>query len=392
MTQFPPTIIQSEQTRFEVIRRVTLIGAAVNILLTLLKIVIGVIGQSQALIADGLHSLSDLISDGVVYLANLQSQHGPDEGHPYGHGRAETLAVLSLGVTLLCVAGFVIWDAGVRLFETQRLLQPHVSVLVTALLGLLVKEWLFRYSLRAGRAIRSKMVIANAWHHRSDAWSSLVVLIGTFGTLVSLPYLDALAAVMVGLMIGQMGWEQGWGAIQELLDAGMSADRVRRIRQLVLSVDGVRDLHMLRTRKIGEMAIADVHVLVKPRVSVSEGHMISVRVEQVLKAEFDELSDITVHIDPEDDDLVTPNFTLPLRQEIEAQLTAAWRDIPTAGVRHELVLHYLDGHVDLEVYFPCKSSMSPHDDTQRLHQAMLSALQVYPHFGNLRLYWGPLPL
>ncbi|CAK0762455.1 ferrous-iron efflux pump FieF [Gammaproteobacteria bacterium] len=374
---------EKSQTRFEAIRRVTLIGAISNVVLTLIKILVGVVGHSQALVADGLHSLADLVADGFVYLANHQAKHGPDAEHPYGHGRFETLATFGLGITLLGVAGFVVWDAGVRLFETTRLLQPDRSVLVVALLALIVKEWLFHYSLRVGRQVRSDMVIANAWHHRSDAWSSLVVLVGVLGTMAGLNYLDAIAAVLVGLMIAHMGWEQGWGAIQELVDAGLSADQVARIRDIVLSVDGVRDLHMLRTRKMGGVASADVHVLVEPRMSVSEGHIISVWVEQRLQAEIDTLTDITVHIDPEDDTLVPPGLGLPARGEAETLLARCWAHLPRPS---RLMLHYLEEHIEVDAYMRLVSPLAP-QEAQALASALHDALAQQSAFGRVRVCW-----
>ncbi|MEI6414379.1 MAG: cation diffusion facilitator family transporter [Pseudomonadota bacterium] len=376
-------MINSSKNRFEAIRQVTLIGAITNVILTVVKILVGVIGHSQALMADGLHSLADLVADGFVYLANHQSQHGPDEDHPYGHGRFETLATLGLGATLLGVAGFVVWDAGVRLFETNRLLQPDRSVLAVALLALIAKEWMFHYTLRVGRRVRSDMVIANAWHHRSDAWSSLVVLVGVLGTMAGLNYLDAIAAALVGIMIAHMGWEQGWGAIQELVDAGLSPEQVARIRNLVLSVDGVRDLHMLRTRKMGGVASADVHVLVEPRMSVSEGHIISVWVEHRLKAEIDVLTDITVHIDPEDDTLMPPGIGLPARGEAEALLARCWAHLPRPS---RLVLHYLAERIEVDAYLRLVNPLSP-QEAQELGTALRDAIAGEPAFGAVRLYW-----
>ncbi len=186
--------------------------------------------------------------------------------------------------------------------------------LVAALVSIGAKEWLYWWTLGYARPVRSELLRANAWHHRSDAVSSVVVLVGIAGTMAGLPYLDAIAAVVVAIMIAKIAWDLGWGAINELVDTGLDDDRLAAIRDTIRTVGGVRDIRMLRTRRHGGQASADVHILVDPKVSVSEGHMISVLVEQRLKLEIDEITDVTVHIDPEDDEGAAPCAGLPCGQ------------------------------------------------------------------------------
>lgn len=371
--------------RTRVIKRVTIVGAVANALLSVLKIIFGIIGNSQSLLADGVHSLSDLLSDAMVYFAAHHSQQEPDEQHPYGHGRFETAATLGLALLLILVALGLIWDAVQRLFAPETLLIPGVIALYVAGLSVLVKEWLYHYTRRAAVRIRSDMMKANAWHHRSDAISSIVVLVGVAGTMAGLQYLDAIAAVVVGVMIARIGWDLGWGSVKELVDTGLDADRIAAIRDTILSVGGVRDIHMLRTRRIGGAASADVHVLVEPRISVSEGHMISLMVEQGLKRRIEEIEDVTVHIDPEDDESAPPCEGLPLRSQVQQILEKSWRNVADYTVPERFVFHYLNGVIDVDLYY----SGSVPEDVARL-QALPSALQAAladrQEFGKVRVY------
>jgi hypothetical protein len=170
--------------------------------------------------------------------------------------------------------------------------------------------------------------------------------------MAGLAYLDAIAAVVVAIMIAKIGWELGWEAINELVDTGLESERLSAVKETIRSVGGVRDIHMLRTRRYAGQVSADVHVLVDPLVSVSEGHMISLLVEHRLKREIDEITDVTVHIDPEDDDRFPPPVGLPLRAEAMARLASLWSAIPEANERQRMVFHYLRGGIDIEVHFP----------------------------------------
>ncbi len=199
--------VDGREERKRTTQQVTLVGALINTLLSVVKIAVGLIAQSQALVADGIHSLSDLLSDVLVYVAAQHAGHGPDSDHPYGHGRFETAATLGLGILLVMVALGISWDAVSRLFTPEKLLHPGPMALYAAALSIVAKEALYHYTVRAARRIRSDMLQANAWHHRSDAASSIVVLVGVAGTMAGLPYLDAIAAFAVGLMVAKIGWD-----------------------------------------------------------------------------------------------------------------------------------------------------------------------------------------
>lgn len=376
------------QARAEAISRTAVVGGIVNLILSLIKVVAGVLWHSQALVADGIHSFSDLLSDVLVWFAGRQSTQAPDREHPYGHGRYETLATLVLGVFLLIVAIGIGWDAGERLFSPEELLRPQPLALAAALASILVKEWLYWWTLGYARRVRSDMLRANAWHHRSDAVSSVVVLVGVGGTLAGLPYLDAVAAFIVAVMIAGIAWGIGWGAIQELVDTGLEAERLEEIKDTICAVGGVRSIHMLRTRKHGGQASADVHVLVDPRVSVSEGHMIALLVETRLKAQIDEITDVTVHIDPEDDEASPTRPSLPMRAEALVRLGGLWEGVPEAAGRQRTILHYLSGRIDVEVFFPLDACVGDRTRVQQVRERLQSALEKDPVFYQVFVYFG----
>jgi cation diffusion facilitator family transporter len=338
--------------RYTATRRVTVLGAIVNVILAVLKVVLGVIGHSAALVADGIHSLSDLASDFVVlYAAKLGSEHA-DERHPYGHARIETVATVAVGALLIIVAAGITYDAVVRMIHPERLLHPTLVTLVVAAVSVLTKEVLFQYTMRVAKRLRSNLLRANAWHHRTDAISSVVVIIGIGGAMAGLEYLDAVAAVLVGLMIAKAGWDLAAHSISELVDTALEPERLEAIRSTILEVEGVGALHMLRTRRMGAEALVDVHILVDPTISVSEGHQLSEKVRWHLIRNIDEVADVTVHIDPEDDEEAAPSMHLPLRETMVALLRECWVGIDHAEAIEEIRLHYLDGKIEVELLLP----------------------------------------
>ncbi len=380
-------VTQEKAQRYLEIRKVTIVGVLVNLVLATSKTIIGVVAQSQSLIADGIHSISDLLSDALVYFAAKHSQHAPDEAHPYGHGRFETAGTLGLGVLLALAALGITWDAVERLFSPEALLHPKPLALYAALFSILANEGLYQYTAIVARRINSDLLQANAWHHRSDALSSVVVLIGVGGTIAGLPYLDAIAAVVVGVMIARIGWSLSWPAFQELVDEGLDEDRLNSIREIIHQIGGVQDIHMLRTRRIGGDATVDVHILVEPWLSVSEGHMIGQMVIDNLLAEITEVTDVTVHIDPEDDERGTPCKGLPLRTEVEKLLALQWRGVPGAEKRGRVILHYLAGKINVDVYFSLEEVASV-EDRERLKQQLQEKASERPEFGQVRIFFS----
>ena len=364
-------------------QRVALVGALVNLVLSVVKLVVGSLANSAALVADGIHSLSDLASDALVWFAAQHAGHGPDEEHPYGHGRFETAATLGLGILLLLVALGIVWDAVANAFHHAQPVPTSLAI-YAALFSIFANEGLYWYTIVVARRIKSEMLRANAWHHRTDAISSVVVLVGVVGAMFGWPYLDSLAAVVVGVMVAKIGWDLGWDAMQELVDASLDEETVGRAHEVILSVDGVRSVHMLRTRRHGHEAAADVHVQVAPRLSVSEGHMISQAVEDRLKGEVEAITDVTVHIDPEDDEQAPPCRGLPLRSEALQQLYAQWPALPDP---HTTRLHYLSGQIDVELVLP----IAAYEDQQvaaTLQQTLRQGMAALPSFRHLSIHYA----
>lgn len=362
-------------------------GAIINLLLAIAKLVVGYIGHSQALIADGLHSLSDLISDGVVLMATHHSHHEADEEHPYGHARFETLGTIILGLLLIAVAVGIGFDASVRMLDGETMQVPATITLWIAAASILSKELLYHYTVIIARKVNSKLLAANAWHHRSDAVSSIVVFVGIGAAMMGWPMLDSIAALIVALMIARIGWELSYHSVQELVDRALEPDIVNDIRDTIINVDGVRALHMLRTRRMGHNALVDVHILVNSKLSVSEGHQISEAVECELTSRFEEINDVTVHIDPEDDE-DTPNSCkhLPLRSEITAELQRCWQDIPEAEHILDLTLHYLDGKVNVDVLLPL-DVLAMHDTAAQVKQKLVEAIAPIEYIRKLSVHF-----
>ena len=277
--------------------RSTWVSVAVNIILSTAQIGTGIVSKSQALIADGIHSLSDLVSDFVVLFAGHHSKKDADEDHPYGHQRFETAASLALGLILLAVGGGMLWAAVGKLQSPESIAQVHASALWVVGIALVAKETLFRYMLTVAKRVKSSMLVANAWHARSDAASSLVVGIGIIGNLAGYPILDPIAALIVGFMVARMGWGFGWDAMHDLMDRAVDEQEVEAIRKTLMETPGVSDVHDVRTRKMGDMIVVDAHLEVDATLTVEAGHDIAVEARQrVLKRH--RVLNLMTHVDP----------------------------------------------------------------------------------------------
>ena len=373
------------EERYKAIRHVTLVGSVVDFVLAVLKMAFGVIANSAALIADGVHSLSDLITDFMVLFAAKHGSREADAAHPYGHGRFETLATVLLGLSLIIVAIGIAWDSIGRLFRPEELLQPGIWALLVAALSVALKEWIYHYTMRVAKRLKSNMLKANAWHSRSDAISSIVVVIGVAGTMAGLEYLDAIAAVVVGAMVAKIGWDLVRQSVYELVDTGLDPERIQLIRHEILSVGGVRELHMLRTRRMGGNALVDVHVIVDPTLSVSEGHYIGEKVRKRLIDEVEEVNDVMVHVDSEDDEKMRPSQNLPGRSWLRSQLEEVWEGMPLASHIERLTMHYLDGKLDLEICLPAAHWPQNEAEQQQL-QALVDTAQALEMVRSVAVY------
>lgn len=273
------------------------VSVAVNVVLTLLQIVTGLWAGSQALVADALHSLSDLIADFVALLARRHSHKAPDDDHHYGHQRYETAASLALGLLLLGAGASMLLGAGNKITGSTPLAPVHQAALWVALLTLLSKELLFRYMLKIATEVKSSMLVANAWHARADAASSLVVALGIAGNLAGYTWLDPLAAALVGFMVGKTGWGFAWDALHDLMDRAADADTVAAIRATLLATPGVQGVHDLRTRRMADQIQVDVHLEIDGNLTVHQGHDIAAAARlRVMSSQ--PVLDVMTHIDP----------------------------------------------------------------------------------------------
>lgn len=277
--------------------RSTWVSVVVNVVLASAQIIVGTLTKSQALIADGIHSLSDLVSDFVVLFAGHHAKKDADDDHPYGHQRFETAASLALGLILLAVGGGMVWSALGKLESPDTIAPAHTTALWVALGAIVTKELLFRYMLRVAKAVKSSLLVANAWHARSDAASSLVVSLGILGSMAGYPLLDPIAALIVGFMVGKMGWSFAWDALHDLMDRGLDEAEVQAIRATLLATPGVSGVHDVRTRKMGDMVVADAHIEVDALLTVEEGHNIAVAARQAVLQRHRVLNLMT-HVDP----------------------------------------------------------------------------------------------
>ncbi|MFC1681662.1 cation diffusion facilitator family transporter [Pseudomonadota bacterium] len=338
--------------RYKETRRVTLIGSALDLALGVLKIVVGKFSFSQSLVADGVHSLSDLATDVLVIWAAKEASREPDADHPYGHQRIETVATVALGLLLITVAVAIGWDAANGLIIGQPIRIPTFWALVVAAVSVVSKEAIYRYTMRVADRIGSDLLRSNAWHSRSDAFSSVVVIIGVGGSMIGVYWLDSVAAVIVALMIIHIAAGMIWQSARELIDTGVDAEQLAAISEAARNIEGVTDIHDLRTRRMGSDVLVDGHVLVDSNISVSEGHRIGDAVYHKLATKFENITDITIHVDPEDDAAYQRSSHLPLRSEITKRLRAYWRGIDGADDIERIVLHYIDGRIQVEAWLP----------------------------------------
>ena len=293
----------SEQQQVALGRRATWVGFWANIGLSVLKVLAGIFGRSSAMIADGIHSASDLLTDVAVIVVIGVSRKKADSDHAYGHGKIETFVTFAIAVVLAAVGIGIGYDGAERAIESFKgaaIPQPGWIALAMAVASILVKEWLFRYSRSVARRIGSTALEANAWHHRSDAYSSLATLAGVAGAMFLGPQwriLDPLAAVFVSILIIIMAWGMAKQSVLELLETSLPAEETERIAGIIGSTPGVEGFHRLRTRRNGNTRIIDCHIQLAPGLTLEQAHDIATDVEHRLAAEFSPVT-VNVHMEP----------------------------------------------------------------------------------------------
>lgn len=364
--------------------RTTLVAVFTNSLLALGQIVVGIFAHAFSLVADAAHTLSDLVTDVLVLSAGRHGAEPADRDHPYGHGRIETATTLLLGSVLAFVGLGFLWSSGVRLQNMADAPALHPAALYMALATLLAKEGLFRYTLSAARRLRAPLLEANAWHARSDAASSLVVAVGIGGSLAGYPFLEPLAAAVVGFLILNMGVRLAWKALRELIDTGLPAEQIAKLTRTVRETPGVVGVHELRTRRMADRVLCDAHVQVDPRISVSEGHRISDMVYFRIRDAHPDVRDVLVHVDAEDDgelQVASPG-PLPDRPGIKQaidELFSAYGVVP-----ERILIHYLGQRIEVE------AMLAPGDrariDPAALNQSIEILISRDPTFRSIHIF------
>jgi cation diffusion facilitator family transporter len=279
------------------------------------------------------------------------SGEGPDKEHPWGHAHFETLGTAILGSVLIAVAGAMIYDSALSLSHTASLPIPEWPTLVVAAVSVAGKEWIFRYTLKVAKETKSDLLVANAWHSRTDSLSSIVVFVGILGTMAGLTWLDAVAAILVAFIVGKIGWDLSWSSIKQLVGTALPYEQISRYKELVLSIDGIINVHSFKSREMGSQSILELHIQVLPNISASEGHLLGDLACEKLKQEDPDIGHIIYHIDTYNDEEIDQEAThqLPLRKEITAVIQSVLRLQKPEITPHKVALYYHPKSVDLEI-------------------------------------------
>ncbi|MEW6072906.1 MAG: cation diffusion facilitator family transporter [Planctomycetota bacterium] len=329
-------------------RGVTLFGAVVNLVLSGLKLAAGIVADSSVMVADAVHSLTDFGSDIVTLVALGATAKPPDASHPYGHGRFETVGTVILALLLLGAVAGILYDAYGRFGEPSA---PGVLAAWAAGLSIVVKEALYHIAVRVGRRHASPLLIANAWHHRSDAFSSVAALGGILGARMGWPVLDPVAAVLVAVLIGHVAIKLLGDVFREVTVGALPGPVLARMRAGIERLPGVVSLHELRARRMGRSVLVDLHVQVDEATTVSDGHQVAERVRKFVFDANGEVSEVLVHIDPEPDENLAPGQSLTTpRQEIEAQVRRVARELPAVREVTHVHTHFLRGRIGVQVH------------------------------------------
>ncbi len=289
--------MENSNLRFERGKKISIISLAANALLALVKIIIGFLASSTALIADGFHSVSDMASTIIVMFSLHLSETPADKNHPYGHEKAEALGTNILAVILILTAVFLGRDA-FSIILRGEIAEPGTLALAAAFLSIVVKELLYRYTIKIGREINSRGLIADAHHHRSDALSSVAALIGIAGAKLGFRILDPIAGLIVAFLILKVGYDILKDTSYELMDGRPEKEKIEKLLNLAEEIEGVKEIHDIKLRSYGPRYIADLKIAVDGRLTVKEGHNIAVKVKNKIVENEDDVKDVLVHVDP----------------------------------------------------------------------------------------------
>lgn len=365
------------------VTKIILVGAAWNLFLAVIKIAGGIFGKSAAMMADGVHSLSDLLTDGVVLFTYRIGQMPADENHPYGHGRAETIGATLIGSIIILAGLGLVFEAWQTISQGSENV-PEVWAMAAAAVSILVNEGLFHYTRSAGEKSNSPSLMANAWHHRSDAFSSIAALVGIGGAIAGMPIMDPLAAVVVAIMVGKVGYNIAFSGLSDLMDTGLSEKITREIESSIDNIPGVVRSHNLRTRKIGGEIMIDVHILVDRQASVTEGHTVAESVRRQLIKSFDSVRDVLVHVDTEDDADFEPLYWTN-REELQRQAEPIIASLDSIKALTRLHTHHYNGEITLEIFVKLEDGMNT-DQTRQVIHSLKSRLEDLDHVDEVNVF------
>ncbi|AEK19527.1 cation diffusion facilitator family transporter [Methanococcus maripaludis] len=283
--------------RIIIVNKISKITIIVNIALSILKILAGVFGKSSALIADGMHSFSDILSTVVVMLGLKLSEKPADESHPYGHERIETAITKILAVILLVIALMIFYYGLTTIIGGNYQIPGNITI-IAALISIFTKEWMYKYTKKGAEQIESSALLADAWHHRSDAFSSVGTLIGVVGAKLGYPILDPIASIVISLFIAKMAFEIYFKALNQLLDMAADSKTIEEIKKIILSVDGVLEIDVLKTRIHSNKIYVDVEISVDKDLSLIEAHNISENVHSQIESKLKRVKHCMVHVNP----------------------------------------------------------------------------------------------
>ena len=359
---------------------VTLVGMFFDLLLGAGKIVGGVLTNSFALITDGIHSLTDAGTDIFVLVVARVANAEPDAEHQYGHGRFETLGTIAMGIVFFITAAILMYDSFNRLRLNEPLPTPAAAGIVIALISVATKEWIYHFTMRVAKKLNSSLLKANAWHSRTDAISSIAVLIGILGARQGYLWMDTVAGMFVALIIAKIGWELCTDSLTELVDTAVPKQRREQFESCILSIDGIRGITELRSRTTGGKIILEVRLLVNSYISVSEGHQLGELANKSLISQFADVCEVLIHIDPIQHETIGDESQLPERTQVMASLKACWESLIDQHSIASIDLHYLGGAIEVDLVLDVDVlSMTIARDLE-------AAIEAEPHITKLRIF------
>ena len=360
-----------------------LVGAVANLFLSIIKFVGGVFGNSIALVADAFHSLSDLITDGVVYFSHGVGQLPPDKNHPYGHGRAETIGTTVVGLLIIITGVGVAYEAWETITQSIDKTPGWLAATI-AMLSIFINEGLYHYTRKIGEATKSPSMTANAWHHRTDAISSIAAFIGILGAWNGIAIMDPLAGGLVGLMVCKVGYDFTREGFRDLMDTALSEEHIKKISSILKGIPEVIHFHDLRSRTIGGEILIDVHILVDPEMTVTEGHGVAEMVRRNVIKAFDNVQDVLVHVDGEHDAEVENLYPLTRKELIEIT-NPVFKNMHGVKANPEIRTHHIKGRTLLDVFLQMEGNQEMEEIQKRINEVK-SRLQAIPQIDRARIF------